>query len=289
MDIKRIYRGLIIGLLLPFCLVANLYGQTITGKVISELSEPLIGASIVIHDTNIGVVTDNNGNYSITIDSLHNTLWCSYIGFEDKFVKIETDTIINITLKQSPIEIKTITIYGPQIKIEKRFNSSQLIIKSRWSKKPDTIHVGMADSTFQRQEAERINKIKDSIYTFVVPQVIPKLNDSINFINYSAPWFFKAEKPFRKYIVDSLIYPQKALDYGIQGTVYAGFAINDNNKMSDITILRGIDPSLDNAVISALKRTPVEIQTMFGDGFHNIPKRRNQKYLVKLRFLLIKL
>ena len=83
----------ILGFFLQFCLVINISGQTISGTVVSELSEPLAGASILIPYTNFGTVTDYKGNYSITIDSNYNTLRYCFVGFECQEVTINKDTM----------------------------------------------------------------------------------------------------------------------------------------------------------------------------------------------------
>ena len=223
------FRYSIIGIFLQFCLVVNISGQTISGTVVSELSEPLVGVSISIPHTNIGTVTDYNGNYSITIDSKYNTLRYCFIGHECQEVTIRKDTIVNISLEESPIKIDDIIVFGPRIEIRKRGHFQlKKIKKNGWFHKPDTIIIGIPDSTFNRIETERIRKIKDSINTYIVPKIIPKLNDSINFTN--EPLYTKfsiAERTFRKYLVNSIEYPEKALNDNIEGTIYAKFTINE--------------------------------------------------------------
>jgi len=61
---------------------------------------------------------------------------------------------------------------------------------------------------------------------------------------------------FRRYIQSTLNYPQIAQENGISGTVYVNFVVNRQGKMVDIEIVRGVDRSLDNEVIRALKAAP---------------------------------
>jgi len=281
----------VLGFFLQLSLMVHVSGQTISGTVISEFSEPLAGASIRIPHTNIGTVTDSNGNYSITMDSIYNILRYSYIGFEDKYHTIENDTIVNITLERSPIDFKEIIIYGPQINIRKRCHSQIKTIKRNGRfKKPDTIIVGMPDSTFNRIEAERISKAKDSINEYIVPLIIPQLNDSINFTKeIPTSKFSIIERAIRKYIVDSIKYPREASENGICGIVYANFVINENNKITDVKIIRGIEPVLDNEVISVLKRMPNDIQMELGEMGYYYERQRHLKYMVKIKFLIKKI
>lgn len=259
---------------LQFSSTINTTGQTISGIVISELSEPLAGASIWIPHTNIGTVADYKGNYSITIDSTYNTLRFCFVGFECQDVTINNDTIVNITLEETPAELNEIFITG--IIVKKRNNlQGRLVKRNGLFRKPDTIVVGMADTTFNRIETERIENILDSIDTH-------NLNDSINFIENIT----SAEKDFRRYIIDSLEYPEVALNKRISGIVYAKFTINENGRISDIRILRGIEPVIDNEVVSVLKNLPDTIQKEFKEYGKYYDRPKPKKYMVKIRFEL---
>lgn len=61
---------------------------------------------------------------------------------------------------------------------------------------------------------------------------------------------------FRNYIQGSISYPPIAMENGISGTVYVNFVVNTKGQISSITIVRGVDPSLDNEVTRALKAAP---------------------------------
>jgi len=268
---------LIIGFILQFCSTISTSGQTISGIVISEFSEPLAGASIWIPQTNIGTVTDNNGNYSITIDSNYNTLRYCFVGFECQDVAVNNDTIVNITLEESPTELNEIII--KDIFVKKRHNLQGRLIKSNGLfRKPDTIIVGLPDTTFNRIETERTRKILDSID-------IHQLNDSINFINNIT----SVEKDFRKYFIDSIEYPVTAINNGICGVVYVKFSINERSKISDIKILRGIEPVLDKEVVSVLDNIPDRIQIDFGEYGKYYDRQVPKKYIVKIKFELIEM
>jgi periplasmic protein TonB len=61
---------------------------------------------------------------------------------------------------------------------------------------------------------------------------------------------------FRNYIQATVKYPALAMENSISGTVYVSFVVNRRGEVSNINIVRGVDPSLDEAVISALKQAP---------------------------------
>ncbi|MFO7923531.1 MAG: energy transducer TonB [Bacteroidales bacterium] len=61
---------------------------------------------------------------------------------------------------------------------------------------------------------------------------------------------------FRKYIAENLRYPQIAAENGIQGRVFVQFVVNANGEVSDATVVRGVDPSLDREAIRVVMSSP---------------------------------
>ena len=59
-----------------------------------------------------------------------------------------------------------------------------------------------------------------------------------------------------KYVAEHVVYPEIAKENDIQGTVYVGFVINEKGKVTDVTILRGIDPILDKEAIRVVESLP---------------------------------
>ena len=95
-------------LILKLVLQMNIYGQTISGTIISEYGRPLVGVSIINLQTTNGTVTDYKGEYSITLDSNFKTLRYCYFGFESQDYIILKDTIINVTLKKETFVLNEI-------------------------------------------------------------------------------------------------------------------------------------------------------------------------------------
>ncbi len=87
--------------------------KTVTGTVTDSANEPLIGASVLIQGTSNGTITDIDGKYSITA-SPQDVLEFSYVGMVKQDVKVGTQHVINVTLKEdSQILAETVVIgYG---------------------------------------------------------------------------------------------------------------------------------------------------------------------------------
>ena len=61
---------------------------------------------------------------------------------------------------------------------------------------------------------------------------------------------------FTKWVNQNVVYPDIAKQYGIKGRVITKFTIHSNGQISDIQILKGVDPSLDKEAINVLKKAP---------------------------------
>ena len=74
------------------CFAQTIFAQlTVTGKVLDENKEPLIGATVVWKGTQIGTMTDLNGNFIIARVQLPADLQITYIGYNPATVTIDPD------------------------------------------------------------------------------------------------------------------------------------------------------------------------------------------------------
>ncbi|MCD8079197.1 MAG: TonB-dependent receptor, partial [Bacteroides sp.] len=85
--------------------------KRITGTVVSENDEPLIGVSVRVKGGNIGTVTDLDGNYQIEVP-LRSTLVVSYIGFNPQEIAIGSKSFINVTLKEDIQALQEVVVIG---------------------------------------------------------------------------------------------------------------------------------------------------------------------------------
>ena len=85
--------------------------RLITGTVIDESGEPLIGVNILIKGTSIGTTTDIDGNYSLDAPD-DATLVFSYTGYTDQEVAVAgSGGRLNVTLIEG-VALESITVLG---------------------------------------------------------------------------------------------------------------------------------------------------------------------------------
>lgn len=61
---------------------------------------------------------------------------------------------------------------------------------------------------------------------------------------------------FREYIQKNLKYPDIAAENGIQGRVFVSFVVEPNGEVSNVRVVRGVDPSLDREAVRVVESSP---------------------------------
>jgi TonB-linked SusC/RagA family outer membrane protein len=114
-------RRLLNVILLFFVTAVTIYGQqkTIKGTVLDDEGLPLPGATVLIEGTNNGVITDLDGNFSISAEP-QDTLKISFIGFNDYEVFVGANTELSITLESQVKELQQVVVTALGIKREKK-------------------------------------------------------------------------------------------------------------------------------------------------------------------------
>lgn len=84
----------------------------LTGCVLDQNGEPIIGASVLEKGTKNGTVTDVNGNYILTSTKENPMLEISYIGFVSQQVKAKGGVATNITMKENAQSLEELVVVG---------------------------------------------------------------------------------------------------------------------------------------------------------------------------------
>ncbi len=83
----------------------------VSGIIMDEDGEPIVGATVRVKGTSIATVTDLDGKYSITLPNHNRTLHISYIGMEDVENTV-TGSYANFTLKVSARALQEVVVTG---------------------------------------------------------------------------------------------------------------------------------------------------------------------------------
>ena len=95
--------------LIPLCSIAQ--NITVKGIVKDNLGESVIGANVTEKGTTNGMITDLDGNFSLTVQK-NATLVISYIGYVTQEIAIKGNTNLNIILKEDSKALEEVVVTG---------------------------------------------------------------------------------------------------------------------------------------------------------------------------------
>lgn len=99
--------------LLAFWVPFSMMAQTIQvkGTVSDKSGTPIIGANIIEKGTTNGIITDLDGNYTLTV-SPQGTLVFSYVGYLTQEIKVNGKTTINVKLQEDTEMLDEVVVVG---------------------------------------------------------------------------------------------------------------------------------------------------------------------------------
>lgn len=108
----------------------NAYAQTrsISGKVVDEFNEGVIGAAVMVKGTSNGVATDIDGSFQLTV-SPNAVLVVTCVGYEDVEVAVGNQTNLTISLAISNELLEDVVVIGYGTTRAKNFTGSVDVVK----------------------------------------------------------------------------------------------------------------------------------------------------------------
>lgn len=85
--------------------------KTITGKVVDENGEPVIGANVVEKGTTNGTVTDVDGNFMLSV-SRDAVIQVTYIGYLEQEIPVEGKTNFIVVLREDIMTLEEMVVVG---------------------------------------------------------------------------------------------------------------------------------------------------------------------------------
>ena len=104
----------------------------ITGQVVDIKKNPLPGVTVRVKNTAIGVSTDLNGKYTLSLaeGSENLTLVFSFVGMESQEIGYTGKNVINVTLKENAVEMDEVVITGMFARKTESFTGSAKTYKA---------------------------------------------------------------------------------------------------------------------------------------------------------------
>lgn len=102
---------------------------TLTGQVIDDLKEPLIGVSVSVKGTTNGTSTDLDGNFILNNVPSNSTIVVSMIGFDKQEIALKGQTELNVILKEKATTLDDVVVIGYGVVKKSDLTSSITTVK----------------------------------------------------------------------------------------------------------------------------------------------------------------
>ena len=87
--------------------------NVVSGKIVSaDDGDPMIGATVTVKGTNLGTVSDIDGNYSIVLPQNSRQLTFSYIGYLSQTRTVDPGSTLNIRLQEDQAALQEVVVVG---------------------------------------------------------------------------------------------------------------------------------------------------------------------------------
>ena len=109
----------------------------------------------------------------------------------------------------------------------------------------------------------RVVLAEDEVAPAAVEEVVEAVEEVVE--DEAIPFALVEEKPsfqggdanqFLKWVNSKLVYPEIAKENGVQGRVTLQFTVNADGSVSNVQVLRGVDPSLDREAVRVVSNSP---------------------------------
>ncbi|MDR1594657.1 MAG: TonB-dependent receptor plug domain-containing protein, partial [Prevotellaceae bacterium] len=121
-------------LLALFCLIGiqQVFSQggTVVGVISDASGEPLKGASVAIKGTTAGVVSDENGNYTINVPDRGSVLIFSFVGFVTEEITYSGQARLDVVLNDESVSLDDVVVVAYGVTRKSTFTGSAAVVKS---------------------------------------------------------------------------------------------------------------------------------------------------------------
>lgn len=132
-------------LLLLFLGAGELAAQIrITGKVVDDKQEPLIGVNILIKNSTEGTITDLDGNFELEVPDANATLVFSYTGYTNQEIPLKGQTVLNVVLREESLLLNEVVVVGYGTQRKSDLTGSVATVKSEDLQKIAAANVSQA-------------------------------------------------------------------------------------------------------------------------------------------------
>lgn len=102
----------------------------IKGQVTDHKNVPMPGVTIRLGNTTVGTASDNNGNFTLSVNEAKGSLTFSFVGFESQVVSYETGKPVYVKLKETAENLDEVQVIAYGERTQKELISSVSTVKA---------------------------------------------------------------------------------------------------------------------------------------------------------------
>lgn len=166
---------------------------------------------------------------------------------DDEEIIYEQEELEQLVAEETVMNSEKFTAY------EMEDDAPEQVTKTQDEVAMSDVAIGAIDYDQGSDEAEHVLKVNEK----VVDEVPPKVEETkIHDVVEQMPTFKGGDAALMKYLNDHIKYPVIAEENGIQGRVVTTFVVERDGSITDVRVIKSVDPSLDKEAVRVVKSMP---------------------------------
>lgn len=108
----KLQRLFLVALFSVLAIGAYAQSKTVSGTVIDQTGEPVIGANVLVKGTTNGVITDLDGKFTLSNVPNNGTISISFIGYKDQEISVAGKTNLQVSLQEDNAMLDEVVVVG---------------------------------------------------------------------------------------------------------------------------------------------------------------------------------
>ncbi|MBO7141472.1 MAG: energy transducer TonB [Prevotella sp.] len=166
---------------------------------------------------------------------------------DDEEIVYEVEELDQLVAEETVMNSEKFTAY------EMEDDAPEQVTKTQDEVATSDVAIGAIDYDQGSNEAEHVLKVNEK----VVDEVPPAVEETKVFdVVEQMPSFKGGDAALMEWLNKNIKYPVVAEENGIQGRVVATFVVERDGSITDVKIVKSVDPSLDKEAVRVLKAMP---------------------------------
>lgn len=166
---------------------------------------------------------------------------------EEEEIVYEVEELEQLVAEETVMNSEKFTAY------EMEDDAPEQVTKTQDEVATSDVAIGAIDYDQGSNEAEHVLKVNEK----VVDEVPPAVEETKVFdVVEQMPSFKGGDAALMEWLSKNIKYPVVAEENGIQGRVVATFVVERDGSITDVKIVKSVDPSLDKEAVRVLKSMP---------------------------------